>query len=210
MRKFALAIGLIILLSAVSSAQVGSTPGVKTPVYNPPPSDTSQVSTKTPPETQKKVNANCSGIKDVTDRVSGLRSIGIPNYFMIGKRREIKSLLAFIPSQNYIVFSCNISRRVRCVDGGNQMNILFRNGTRIELMHSLKFNCSGNFVVAFGGPVGVSFGDELQQLSTKEIQTIRIWGINSYLQDDLSKEDSKKLMNAFQCLSSIANFRAEK
>lgn len=59
-----------------------------------------------------------------------------------------------------------------CIDEGNKINILFIDGTRMELQNHQDFNCEGEFAVY----ISDSFDNEeaVHLLSSKEIKTIRL------------------------------------
>ena len=87
-----------------------------------------------------------------------------------------------------------------CIDKGGKMLILFRDGTRIELLNQYKYNCNGKFRVYFGGNFGKY--TQFRHLKNKEIETIRIWTSDSYVQNDLTHTNSKELMESFKCIAS--------
>ena len=88
-----------------------------------------------------------------------------------------------------------------CIDDDNKMNILFRDGTRLELINDGKFNCDAKMTLYFKGVFGKK--KELEMLTTKEISTIRVWTIKSYVEQDFTPEQSKIFLNTMKCLSEI-------
>lgn len=97
-----------------------------------------------------------------------------------------------------LVFSIQAVGAGSCIDDDDKMNVLFRDGTRLELGNSGKFNCDGKFTLYMGG----SFGKrkELEIFRTKEVETMRIWTSKSYVEKDFSTEQSKQLMKTVDCL----------
>jgi len=78
------------------------------------------------------------------------------------------------------------------------MNVLFRDGSRIELINDGKFNCDAKFTQYFGGVFGKK--KELEMFRTKEVETIRIWTSKSYVEEDFTSEQSKQLLHTVDCL----------
>lgn len=78
------------------------------------------------------------------------------------------------------------------------MNILFRDGTRLELINDGKFNCEAKFTQYFGGSFGKK--KQLDMLRAKEIETMRIWTSKSYVENDFSTDQSKQLIKTIECL----------
>jgi VCBS repeat-containing protein len=86
-----------------------------------------------------------------------------------------------------------------CIDDMAKMNVLFRDGTRLELRNNGKFNCEGKFTIYFGGGFGKK--KELESFRTREVETLRVWTSKSYVERDFQVEDSKKLMVSLTCLN---------
>lgn len=97
-----------------------------------------------------------------------------------------------------IVFSIQAVGAGNCIDDDNKMNILFRDGTRIELINDGKFNCDAKFTLYFGGAFGKK--KELEMFRAKKVETIRIWTSKSYVENDFSSDQSKQLMKTVDCL----------
>lgn len=87
----------------------------------------------------------------------------------------------------------------RCIDDDEKMNILFRDGTRLELTNDGKFNCDSKYTLYFGGYSGKK--KELESFKTKEIETMRIWTSNSYVEENFTSDQSQELMKSLSCLS---------
>ena len=104
----------------------------------------------------------------------------------------------FMDLSGTIVFSIQAVGAGSCIDDDNKMLVLFRDGTRLELVNNAKFNCDANFTLYFGG----SFGKKkhLEKFRTKEIETMRIWTSKSYVEEDFSPDQSKQFMKTVDCL----------
>lgn len=85
-----------------------------------------------------------------------------------------------------------------CIDDDDKANILFRDGTRLETTNMAKFNCKGNFTL-FVGP-GWRTKKEAEALTTKEIQTLRVWTSDGYVEEDFTPEQSASFRTALACM----------
>ncbi|APA65656.1 hypothetical protein [Maribacter sp. 1_2014MBL_MicDiv] len=86
-----------------------------------------------------------------------------------------------------------------CMDDDNKVNILFRDGSRLELYNNGKFNCEAKMTLYFGGIFGKN--KQMKELASKEIETMRVWTSKSYVEKDFSSYQSKQFMNTVKCLS---------
>ena len=86
------------------------------------------------------------------------------------------------------------------IDQGDRTVILFRDGTRLTFSSRNSVR-DATFLISFGSV----FGEEeaLNELITKEIETMRVWTRKGYVQKDFSNEQSKVLMNTLKCLSQL-------
>lgn len=62
-----------------------------------------------------------------------------------------------------------------------------------------KFNCDGSFVVYFGGPFGKK--KEQQILTEREIDAMRVWTHDGFVERTLTIEQRSDLRQSFVCLS---------
>lgn len=86
-----------------------------------------------------------------------------------------------------------------CIDEGSKINILFIDGSRLELNSEGDFNCRGESTVYFGTIFGKT--GELQELKTKKIKTMRVWTSDSYVQQTFSDNNQEEFYNVINCLS---------
>jgi len=100
---------------------------------------------------------------------------------------------------NSIIMIIQVVGAGSCINDDNKVNILFRDGSKLELSNDGKFNCDAKFTIYFGGIFQKK--KELNELKTKEIETMRVWTTKSYVQKDFSNEQSKILMTTLKCLS---------
>lgn len=143
-------------------------------------------------------------VKSETDRVSGKTTVssaesiiastdggttGIAMYVVKGKKALIVSGLARDNARG-------------CIDDGSKINILFRDGTRLEVTNRAKFNCKGSFTIYLGG--GLSPKSDLEAFANKEIEVVRIWQrSNGYVEETFTPEQGKQFMHTVRCLSEM-------
>jgi len=85
----------------------------------------------------------------------------------------------------------------KCIDQGDVVNILFRDGSRLTFNSEVSRRDAICFI-AFGGMYQKN--KELNELTTKEIEAMRVWTSKGYVQKDFSSEQSKILMSTLKCL----------
>lgn len=133
------------------------------------------------------------------DRVTGKTTVsGKEKIILSGNETKGEIGLLTLKVEKSIILAA-IMTGVACVDEGDKANILFRDGSRMELKNDGDFNCQGRFKVYFGGVFGRK--KEIEILKEKEIETLRIWARGEYIQKDFTPEQSKQLMGAIKCLS---------
>src|SRR3989344_577998 len=94
-----------------------------------------------------------------------------------------------------IMWTTKVFGASRCVEDDYKMNILFTDGSRLEIENDSKYNCDRSFTLYFGGP----WGDErtLMTFATKQIQIARVWTSNDYLERAPSATQAAQLRAAF-------------
>ncbi|MFY9352842.1 MAG: hypothetical protein WBI52_07565 [Bacteroidales bacterium] len=86
-----------------------------------------------------------------------------------------------------------------CIDEGEKINILFTDGSRLELANDGDFNCEEEATVYFGGIFGKK--KQLEELKTKKIQTMRVWTSDGYVQEDFTKDNQEEFYHVINCLT---------
>lgn len=138
----------------------------------------------------------CKGlIETKMDKMTGKTSTATKDYISVG--RGAFNILLLSDGPWMVTFNVNAGNDIGCVDSGNEVYILFRDGTRLVLHHDLGFNCRGDFTINLK-PMPQNAGD-IRLLATKEIETIRVYSMSSNKEKDLTVDESKTLMDAFHC-----------
>jgi len=99
-----------------------------------------------------------------------------------------------------VIFSITAIGAGRCIDEKSKVQILFTDDTRIEMLTNNKFNCENSAVVYMLNLFGRKW--EYEQLSTKNIKTMRVWTSRGHIEQDFSDEKSEQLKNVFRCVKS--------
>jgi hypothetical protein len=150
---------------------------------------------------QAKDNSNCSKyISTEIDKVTGESSIAAKDMLIVSKDGGKKGFGIFImkSQRGSIIFSIQAVGAGNCIDDDDKMNVLFRDGTRIALTNDSDFNCDAIYTQYFGGVFGKK--KELEMFRTKEVETIRIWTSDGYVEEDFTADQSKEFMKTVDCL----------
>ena len=106
--------------------------------------------------------------------------------------------ILFVKGRNSVIISIQIVGAGNCINDDDKMNVLFRDGTRLELTNEIGFNCDGNFSLYFSGVFGKQ--RQLEMFGSIEVETMRIWISNSYVEKDFNSDQSIKFMKSVECL----------
>lgn len=109
------------------------------------------------------------------------------------------SILIMKYLESGVALSINAYGAGNCIDQYAKINILFTDGSRLVLSNNGKFNCDNTSILLFGGAFGKI--NELEQLKSKKIQTMRVWTTNSYVQEDFTEENQIEINNVIKCMT---------
>ena len=105
------------------------------------------------------------------------------------------SILLVKMSSGTITFGFSVAGN-ECIKKDSDIMFLLRDGTRLNFKNEAKFNCDGKVFFLFYD----EYKKYLNLLSVKEIETIRIITNKSYIQHDITTDESAKIKSALQCL----------
>lgn len=88
-----------------------------------------------------------------------------------------------------------------CMEPGSDINILFRDGSKLDMQNNHKYNCEQKGAIYFGGRWGNK--KELQQLMKKEIETMRVHTTDGFVQEDFPEKASIDFMETLKCFSDL-------
>lgn len=106
--------------------------------------------------------------------------------------------ILLMKSKKSIIVSITVAGAGGCIDDTDKMNILFKDGSRLEMTNNGKFNCKSKFTLYLGGMFGQK--KQLEAFRTKEIETMRVWTSKGYVEEDFSLEEGKIFMKTIDCL----------
>jgi hypothetical protein len=134
------------------------------------------------------------------DKVTGTKTTTIKEMLIVSNDGGKNGFGIYIlQGTKSIIFSIKAIGAGSCIDDTNKMNILFRDGSRLELTNDGKFNCDSNYTQYFGGVFRKT--KELEMLKTKEVEIMRIWTSKSFVEETFTSEQSKVLLNTTRCLA---------
>jgi hypothetical protein len=87
-----------------------------------------------------------------------------------------------------------------CIDENTKINILFKDGSRLEFGANNSFNCKGDATVYLSNK---SKATELEQLKSKQIDKLRVWAKSGYVEEQFSEAQAEKLRKSFSCIESL-------
>lgn len=136
-----------------------------------------------------------------TDEVTGDVFVSTDMIYLQNNLSQDVVYLYFM-KHNPVGFSLQIKLIDRqCIDKSALINILFTDGSRLAIMANSEFNCNGRCPIYFGK--GFGRNDEIKQLSTKRVKTIRIATYDGYEQVDLTANQQEKFYIHSNCIQSI-------
>ena len=147
-------------------------------------------------------NSDCSNFIETTeDKMTGKKSTAAKSTIVVSTDGGKKGfgILLLQSSTGGLILSIQAVGAGSCVDEGNKINILFADGSKLELASEGKFNCKGNATVYFGGIFGKK--RQLEELRTKKIQTMRVWTSDGYVEKDFTEDNSNEFMQTANCLT---------
>lgn len=130
------------------------------------------------------------------DEVTGEKTVAIKSFIKVVKGSEsVTFFLNRSPGEKSVFLLLKVTGSSPCIDEGEKANILFTDGTRIEIQNQSDFSCDGTFSLFI-------VDDEtstLTNLCIKPIKTIRVWTAKGYVEVDIPLAKAKSLMSAFLC-----------
>jgi len=150
---------------------------------------------------EKDISLDCADlISTETDKVTGVTSTASKgNNLIISSDKKSGYIISIILlKNNSLAFWFQLFGNIGCIEKGDNMNVLFRDGTRILLGNCTDFNCKGQFILYLGGIWGME--EELEMFRTKEVETIRIHNSDSFIEEDFTSSQSKRFMKSVDCL----------
>lgn len=145
-------------------------------------------------------SGNCDQwLLTTTDKVTGNRAISGKAGFLLSDDGKSGMRIITMKLKESVILALRVAESgTGCIDEASRVYFLFRDGSRLILNHRSKFNCDGDATLYFGGVFGGA--DNLAQLKTKEVETIRVETRKSSVTRDLTPEQSRRLIGELSCL----------
>ncbi len=153
-------------------------------------------------DTTKTNSADCSNWTETkTDKVSGNTSTSAKNTLVVSTNGGKSGFGIFMmqSSKGALILVIQAVGASSCIDKGAKINILFDDGSRLELQNDADFNCKGKTTVYFGDVFGKK--KELGEFKTKKIATMRVWTRDSFVEQDFTQENKNDFFNIINCLT---------
>lgn len=201
MKKIALTLLTVMLILTVSFGQSeeATTAAGKKVILN---TDGTWKYAEIKKDTAKVNSSDCSNwITTETDKVSGnTTTTGISTLVVsTDGGNEGFGIFMMKSSQGGLILIIQAAGAGNCIDKGAKINILFTDGSRLELASDGDFNCKAKATVYFGGVFGKK--KQLAELKTKKIQTMRVWTSDSYVEKDFTEDNQAEFYNVINCLT---------
>ncbi len=190
---------LISMTSSFGQTQEATTADGKKVILN---SDGSWKYAEVKKNTTKVNSSDCSNwIATETDKVSGNTSTAAKHTLFVSTDGGKKGFGIFMmqTSKGELILVIQAVGAGSCIDEGSKINILFTDGSRLELLSEGDFNCKGDATVYFGGVFGKK--TQLEELKTKKIQTMRVWTNDGYVEKDFTTDNQEEFLNVINCLT---------
>jgi len=133
-----------------------------------------------------------------TDKMSGRTSTSTKAPLIVSEDGKTGLVIMAFTGSNSLIWSVKAIGASSCIDDDAKALVLFTDGSRLELENDSKFNCDGSWVAYFGG----SFGKKKEQraLSEKEIDAMRVWTHDGFVERTFTEEQRADLRQSFACL----------
>ena len=144
----------------------------------------------------------CSDLVSVEeDRVTGKSNVGASSTLVVSDDGGTTGfgIYPFKSERGTTVVVVQAAGAGSCIDEGDKINFLFRDGARLELASQGDFNCEAQSTLYFGGVFGNK--RELRQLSENEVEVMRVWTSDGYVERAFDRDQSLTFMNTLACLN---------
>ena len=108
--------------------------------------------------------------------------------------------IAFISNNRFTIMFVYTNGPDYCIEKAGIMSFIFSDGTKMKLYNCGGYNCRGRFEAYFGGVYGNK--SKLLKLSKKKVSSMRVYTINSYVEEDLTSNQSESFSNIVNCILS--------
>jgi hypothetical protein len=141
------------------------------------------------------------------DTLSGTLSRSSKENIVISQDGKNGLTFVILELDKVIIFAITVVGGGDCIDDKNKMTVIFRDGTKVDMLNNAEFNCDGEFEVFLSGSFGSK--SQLEMFRSKEIQSVRVETRKStidktrknFVEESFTPEQSKLLMKTVDCLA---------
>lgn len=149
------------------------------------------------------VSLECSElVSSKVDKMTGETSVSASEAIIVsddGKEGIAIYLLQGNPGGARLIFILKAIGAGNCIDDDDKMNVLFSDGSRLEIENDGDFNCDAEFTVYFGGVFGKK--REWTMLKEKRIESMRVWTTKGYVEEDFTEDQGEIVKATINCLA---------
>ncbi|MBU2650111.1 MAG: hypothetical protein KKA81_04175 [Bacteroidetes bacterium] len=137
-----------------------------------------------------------------SDKITGESSTSTIRKIVVSKDGGETGLIFYgFLSEGKLTITMEVYGASLCMQPGSHINILFRDGSKLDLQNNNKYNCENKGAMFFGDSWGKK--KELQLLMKKEIETMRVYTADGFVQEDFTPENSRDLMETLKCFNEL-------
>jgi len=143
---------------------------------------------------------DCSSlIISKTDKMTGKTIIGLNEPIIVIDNAKQKPIVLSLQWKDENTFTLIAVVDHGCIEENALMIVLFRDGTKIQLGNDFGFNCKNYYVCYLGWKYHRK--DQLAELLIKEIDIIRVYTSNGFLEASFNVTQSQIFLQALNCLA---------
>lgn len=139
------------------------------------------------------------GIIKEVDAVTGRTIIASKAPLVVSADGGVTGLsIYFLAVPGSLAMSIKAVGAGNCIDDSHKIQLLFTDGTWLELTNDGSFNCDAKFVLLFGSVIGKM--KILKQLRSKEVAIMRVHTSQGAVERKFSLLESQCLVNQLDCI----------
>jgi len=146
---------------------------------------------------------DCSNWIEVSeDKVSGMKYITGKETIIVSDDGIYGMGITVMQGSKSIILNITATEKgvSRCINESSEVIFLFTDGTRISVRTDNDFNCKSDATIYFLDIFGKAY--QYEQLTTKDVDIIRVYKSTGYVERKLSKEQANSLRNQLKCIKS--------
>jgi hypothetical protein len=143
----------------------------------------------------------CNGIVlNIKDKMTGKSYLKLKEAITVVNDDQSQGfvLTPYSFKKNRYTLSFTLVKVLYCTDEKDYVQILFTDGTKLEIHNGSSYNCDSEFTIYIGGV----FGNKklIEPLSTKKIEAMRFVSVTGVGHFEIDDEKATLIMNNLRCL----------